>query len=180
MTMIRLAAAIAATVVAMPAMAQDFTGGRVELQVGYDRVGVDLGPVDVSTDGVMGGVALGFDYDTGSVVVGGEANVGFSSAKIDVFGDELRAGRDFELSARVGFKPSPSGLLYAKAGWTNAAITYDDGVTKFTESDDGYRLGAGYEQRFGVNTYAKIEYRFSDYGYDVTRNQVVAGFGFRF
>lgn len=181
MNKIKLVAAMAATVFAAPAFAQDMTGGRVEAQIGYDNVRQDLGSFgDLSTDGVLGGVALGYDYDLGSVVLGGEANVTFSTAKIEALGEELRAGRDFELSARLGFKTSPRGLLYAKAGWTNASLTYDDGVTEFSDSDDGFRLGAGYEQGFGTNTYAKGEYRYSDYGDGATRHQIVFGLGVRF
>lgn len=175
-----IVAALATAFTAAPAFAQDFTGGRIEAQIGYDRVNLDAGPFDVSTDGVMGGIAAGFDYDLGSVVVGAEAGVAFSSAKLDLLGDELRAGRDLEVSARLGFKVSPTGMIYAKAGWTNAAITYDDGTSKFTETDDGFRIGGGYEQTFGGSTYGKLEYRYSDYGDGVTRSQIVAGVGIRF
>src|SRR3546814_18059784 len=61
---------------------------------------------------------------------------------------------------------------------------------------DGYRLGAGVEQKVGSNAYAKVEYRYSNYGdarlefanggntdnfsVDTDRHQVVAGVGWRF
>ena len=68
--------------------------------------------------------------------------------------------------------------------------------TKSNIDTDGYRLGAGVEQAIGTNTYAKLEYRYSNYGegevdyvngpdsgrfnLDTDRHQVVVGFGLRF
>jgi outer membrane immunogenic protein len=63
---------------------------------------------------------------------------------------------------------------------------------------DGYRLGAGVEQRFGTNTFARLEYRYSNYSegeidfevddlddtdrfdIDTDRHQVVVMAGLRF
>ena len=60
---------------------------------------------------------------------------------------------------------------------------------------DGYRVGAGVEQSIGTNTYAKLEYRYSNYSsadfrfdgnttdsfdVDTDRHQVLVGVGMRF
>ena len=61
---------------------------------------------------------------------------------------------------------------------------------------DGYRVGAGVEHALSPNTYAKIEYRYSNYGrasvlygsdvtsgkfdVDTDRHQAVVSYGFRF
>ncbi len=61
---------------------------------------------------------------------------------------------------------------------------------------DGWRLGAGIEQAIGTNSYAKLEYRYSnylnanfeysngaiteDFDIDTDRHQIAVGVGFRF
>ena len=45
---------------------------------------------------------------------------------------------------------------------------------------DGYRLGLGLEQALGANSFAKADYRYSNYEQDVTKNELLAGFGIRF
>ena len=62
---------------------------------------------------------------------------------------------------------------------------------------DGYRLGAGIEYALDTNTFAKVEYRYSNYSdaeldfegdiadvdvgeIDTDRHQVMVGFGYRF
>ena len=96
----------------------------------------------------------------------------------------------------VGFKASPSTLIYAKGGYTNLAVEakYEgpDDSREFDNNADGFRLGAGVEHAFGPNAYGKVEYRYSNYNniehnavdlarsIDLDRHQVVAGVGFRF
>ncbi|SEH13040.1 outer membrane immunogenic protein [Sphingopyxis sp. YR583] len=192
------AAALAVASLSSPALAQDtgFAGGRVELLTGYDIVEGD--------EGLVYGVAAGYDVAVGQGVIGIEAEINDSTVRevySDAFvaGDELRigAGRDIYIGGRLGFAVSPRTLLYAKAGYTNAAIDvrYDDGTTveKARPKGDGYRVGAGLEQKlglFGTGGYGRLEYRYSNYGnveYDGTsvganidRHQILVGLGVRF
>ena len=206
-----------ATTAAMPAFAQDgsdFTGPRVEALIGYDSLrsgeseddGVDSSENDgdETIDGAVYGVAAGYDFDLGGVVAGVEGEFTESSGEqegdesVDGFASSIETGRDLYVGGRVGFPVTPSTLLYAKGGYTNTAIeaAYSDDVDSF-ELDtnvDGYRLGAGVEQKFGTNLYGKVEYRYSNYdnleigdgdeafstGIDLDRHQVVAGVGMRF
>ncbi|HEX8642064.1 MAG TPA: porin family protein [Allosphingosinicella sp.] len=190
-----LAALLAGSVVT-PAAAQEatgnFSGVRVEGIVGYDRPSVE----GDGSSGVVYGAGVGYDFQSrGSAVFGVEGEVTDSTsddciADFDVTGDELcaRAGRDFYVGARAGAAVSPNVLLYAKAGYTNARVgfDYEDGTTgtalDFDEGRnlDGLRAGAGVEFAIGPNSYAKTEYRYSNYEDGVSRHQVVAGFGFRF
>ena len=79
-------------------------------------------------------------------------------------------------------------LVYGKAGYSNARVglDYEDGTSSdaldFDEGEnlDGIRVGAGLEFALGPNSYAKTEYRYSNYEQGFDRHQVVAGFGFRF
>ncbi|GGE87210.1 outer membrane protein [Sphingomonas prati] len=176
--------------VAAPAMAQTaapFTGARVEGIVGYDNV--KNGDND---DAVMYGVAAGYDMQMNGLVVGIEGEAadsdvrqcdGLQSAVSPRFC--AKAGRDLYAGARVGTVVGGRTLLYAKAGYTNAQfkLTSDNGTSETTLGKtnlDGIRAGVGAEYAVGPNSYVKAEYRYSNYEDGFTRNQAVAGFGFRF
>jgi outer membrane immunogenic protein len=110
----------------------------------------------------------------------------------------LRTDRDLYIGARVGVAVRPSTLLYVKGGYTNARFKtiYNDGAgntLNFGNTTDGYRIGAGIEQKFnlfGPSGFVKAEYRYSNYrnlnvgstnvDIDLDRHQVVAGVGVRF
>jgi outer membrane immunogenic protein len=199
-----LPAVCAAGVVATPAHAQDadnFGGFKLGVVAGYDKVSLEYEDVSASDDGVLYGVTAGYDVDLGNAVIGLELEASDSSTKqryTDLLfsGDsaKLAAGRDLYVGARIGIPVSPNLLIYAKGGYVNGRVklTYDGGADLFfTDSDtlDGWRLGGGVE--FSNSThFARIEYRYSDYGsykiadidtgIDVTRQQVAVTGGFRF
>ena len=203
---------------AAPAMAQDsgFSGPWVAGVAGYDinkagssqDDGVNA-PQDANAEGMVYGGAVGYDLDMGTMVIGAEAELTDSNAD-STYGDPyttfglgtVDAGRDLYVGARAGFKATPTTLVYAKAGYTNARFNYQgsDGSTIYATNidTDGYRLGAGVEQKFGGNAFAKLEYRYSNYqegevdfeaanvadsdrfDIDTDRHQVMASVGIRF
>ena len=171
-----LAAALAAGLAA-PAMAQDdaaFTGFRVEALVGYDNANV---PTIKNPDGVVYGVGAGYDFALGGTVLGVEAEASDSTAKVNLGGGfHVKAGRDLYVGGRAGVVVG-SGLLYAKAGYTNARITLT-GVG--SANGDGVRGGVGYEFALSGKMYGKVEYRYSNYEAGLSRNQGIVGFGVRF
>lgn len=218
--------ALLAGTIATPAFAQDasnFVGPRVEGIVGYDQLksgdrggdGVDTGTDqgDETIDGVAYGVGVGYDFDLGGVVAGVEAEYVESSGKqdsnetldgVNVAG-RIATGRDIYVGGRVGFPVAPSTLLYVKGGYTNTSIeaAYETSTDRYEldSNVDGWRLGAGVEQKFGQNLYGKLEYRYSNYtnldfsddfnlddftsedfgtDIDLDRHQVVASVGMRF
>lgn len=207
--------------ISAPAMAQDatdgtFTGPRVEALVGYDvsKAGSSIDDDvnddnDQSIDGVTYGAALGYDFNVGSVVLGVEGEYTDSSADVEIangdpenFGlGDVNAGRDLYVGVRAGVLASPDLLLYAKGGYTNARYNLNgsfDGEEYRAKIDtDGFRVGAGAEYALNENTFAKIEYRYSNYSdaeldfenarddvdigeIDTDRHQVMLGFGYRF
>jgi outer membrane immunogenic protein len=189
-----LIAAIAAGTLATPAFAQDQSnlgGFRVEAIGGYDRPSVE----DENASGIVYGVGVGYDFQSGNALFGIEAEATDSTADerrtgFLATGDELRvrAGRDFYVGGRVGAIVGGGTLLYAKAGYTNARVRvdYEDGtagtLADFTDRTnlDGVRAGAGVQFAIGSNAYLKTEYRYSNYQDGVDRHQVVGGLGFRF
>ena len=161
-------------------------------------------------EGAMGVVYAGYDVDLGTMVIGGEAEFTESTADTDSLdGDpenfglgSVEAGRDIYVGARAGFKATPSTLVYAKGGYTNARYGFlgTDGTVEDEQhiDVDGWRVGAGVEQKLGSNAFAKLEYRYSNYSdgevdfepegipdtepfdVDIDRHQVVASVGWRF
>lgn len=206
--------------VAVPAMAQSeespFTGPRVEAVVGYDiskagsRVDDDINADnDESIDGFLYGVGVGYDHNFNGAVIGVEAELTDSTAKtkfdegdFEGFGiGNVRANRDIYVGARIGGQVTPTTLLYAKGGYTNAKfdVRSFDGTQDLRQDidTDGYRLGAGVEQAINDRTFVKLEYRYSNYSkaeidfegelpdserfdVDFDRHQVVLGAGIRF
>lgn len=214
-----LLAAGSAVALSVPAMAQDdssFSGPWIAGVAGYDinqagssqddGVNVDL---DQNAEGLAYGAGVGYDVDMGGVVLGAEAELTDSTADSDYsdpytnFGlGAVDAGRDIYVGARAGFKATPSTLVYAKGGYTNARFNFigTDGTTNYDRNidTDGWRVGAGVEQKLGSNAFAKVEYRYSNYSkgeidfeaegvpdsdrfeIDTDRHQVMAGVGWRF
>lgn len=186
--------ALLAGTMATPALAQDngnFSGLRVEGLVGYERTDVE----DEGTDGIAYGAGVGYDIQRGGTVFGVEAEAADSTVDqcvngVDIATDELCAqlGRDLYVGARAGAAINPNVLIYAKAGYTNnrVALDYEDGTAGTTldfergENLDGVRVGGGLEFALGPNSFAKTEYRYSNYEQGFNKHQVVAGFGFRF
>jgi outer membrane immunogenic protein len=188
----------ALTLLATPALAQDsavFGGPYAGAIAGYDHVILSDGTDSASKDGLAYGAVIGYDAALGRGVIGVEGEISGSTAKErarDVFatGDtvNLHAARDLYAGIRGGFLVTPDTLVYVKGGYVNgrANVSYTLGGTTTTDgsSVDGWRVGAGIEQAFGLFK-ARLEYRYSDYGQfsyastnlgiDAKRHQVVAG-----
>jgi outer membrane immunogenic protein len=187
-------AALAATTIATPAFAQDVadTGGfRIEAIGGYESQDVE----GDSTEGVVYGLGVGYDISTGGGLFGIEGEFSDSNsdecvANVDVTGDELCGafGRDLYVGARFGANVGGNTVLYGKAGYTNARVKliYDDGTVAglddFDEGAnlDGIRVGGGLQFGLGTGSYAKVEYRYSNYESGFEKHQGVVGVGFRF
>ena len=209
---------LAAASAAAPALAQQdvnpvFTGPRVEGTIGYDHVGAgssvsnNNGRDDQKIDGLLYGGGAGFDFAAGGALLGVEGELTDSTAKSKRYGygsdfgfGRVDAGRDWYVGARAGILATPSTLVYVKGGYTNLKLNVLAGNTNATTDTsfklDGWRLGAVAEHAIGRNTYAKIEYRYSNYergdinygngatsgrfDVDTDRHQVVASYGIRF
>ena len=205
---------------ATPAMAQDggnFEGFKVEGLAGYDisRAGSSIdddtnADNDQSIDGFNYGVGVGYDFNANGVIIGIEGELTDSTAETEFddgdfegFGlGSVETGRDLYVGARVGVVAQPDLLLYAKGGYTNARYninsSFDGNDYRARIDTDGWRVGAGAEYALSGNTYAKLEYRYSNYSdaeldfenenqpdvdlgeIDTDRHQLMAGFGFRF
>jgi outer membrane immunogenic protein len=176
---VTIAAAIAACVLASPAMAQekgDFSGVKATAIAGYDNIDVGITGVD-NVEGFLYGGTLGYDIQSGNVVYGAELEATESTGKISTTGGRIEAGRDLYAGGRLGYVLGGSTLLYAKAGYTNARVSYP-GIGG--ENGDGIRVGAGIEYKLSENMFARGEYRYSNYEQGVSRNQGLVSLGLKF
>lgn len=176
------------------APAKAFAGPRVEATIGLDQSGDDafLGK---ELTGMRAGGAAGFDVAVGKrVTLGVEAGIGWMVAgntKVGPFppGDpdsyKISAGRDIDVSGRLGYALSPKTLIYGKVGWVDQVYRVESSTgLAYDKPSNGLRLGAGLEQKLTSNVYAKAEYRYTSYS-DVgnlknDRHQLLTGIGVRF
>jgi outer membrane immunogenic protein len=207
-----VALALGTSTPAFAQVAYQVNGPRIEGRIGWDNTALDLHASDgtesfnqsESKSGITYGGELGYDVSWSSATLGVYAGVEDSSTKecLAIYGDDegcLKAGRNITVGARVGYPVGPASLAYIKGGYSNgrASVTYEDFADasyNVSEHDnlDGFHVGAGVELGVTSNTYAKLEYVYTDYnGYEISdgtnmlsldahRHQVVAGFGFRF
>lgn len=199
-TPIAILATVSAIAFGAPAHAQDsdssFTGPRVEVTTAYDSMHYDDGIAATpnTLDGVRIGGAIGYDVALGEVfTVGVEAGGGYNvsgnvTGAAGTTSYRVTGGYDLEASVRVGARVAPATLLYVKGGYANSEFRLrttvggvgGNTVSTIADDEDGWRVGAGIEQAFGDHFYAKVEYRYTDYGSDVSRHQGLIGLGYRF
>ena len=150
-------AALATAALSTPAMASEFAGPRLEVTAGADEVRNGVDPTDIAY-----GAALGYDLQFGKVVVGAEATAA------NVFD---RA--DLGAAARLGYTLNKNVLAYGRVGYTklerSAAVKVD-----------GLTVGGGIEVKLIGSTFAKAEYRYTDFDGNLGRHGGLVGFGLRF
>ena len=154
-------AAVAATLSATPALANDFSGPRIEVTAGADDVenGVD------ATD-VVYGAALGYDLQFGKVVAG-----------VDATAANVFDKADLGVGARLGYVLNENVLAFTRVGYTNL----DRGTLRGRSFElEGLTLGGGLEVNVAGPVFGKVEYRYTDFDGNVGRHGGLIGVGYRF
>lgn len=212
-------AALAATAISTPAFANQFEGPRIEARLGFDKINRDktdfhgvegewednYSIYDQSANGVTVGAGVGYDFGlTNRVTLGAEANIAFSNIKSEALSSwedaSYNVDREFEASARLGYKLSDHSLLYVKGGFANTSRRYQtvgERPNTYETERSGWTVGGGFETAVTKNVYAKVEYRYTDYGSNdpysyvdgdyyeewsdkLTRHNAVVAVGYRF
>jgi outer membrane immunogenic protein len=150
-------AALATAALSTPAMASEFAGPRLEVTAGADEVRNGVDATDIAY-----GAALGYDLQFGKVVVGAEATAA------NVFD---RA--DLGAAARLGYTLNKNVLAYGRVGYTKLERSA-------TAKVDGLTVGGGLEVKLIGSTFAKAEYRYTDFDGNLGRHGGLVGFGLRF
>ncbi len=172
---------VAESVVAVP-VAFSWTGFYAGAHVGYGwgRSNWGFSPagtfVAPSTNGVFGGLQLGYNYQINNVVLGIEGD----ASAADMSGWNFCPNPAFTCASRTNFLGSIRGrlgyawdrtLIYATGGvafgnfrhrtFDAATVTQ---VGSFSNSRVGYALGAGLEYAWTPNVTTKLEYMYYDFG----------------
>jgi outer membrane immunogenic protein len=187
-TFIASATALVCAFAATQATAADFTGPRLEAHAGYDNASFG----GFSQGGFAYGIGAGYDFAaTPNLIIGIEVNADLASTNIGgtlgTITAKLDTKRDLSALVRFGGKVSENALLYVKVGYANGRLSgsYIDTAnpaSNITAADngDGIRGGVGFEYAITPKAYAKVEYQYTNYEADFSRNQGLVGIGFRF
>jgi outer membrane immunogenic protein len=178
-----------------------WNGFYIGAQIGYgwgrDRsrefvtatgVGTGINP-GFGTDGFLGGVHAGYNYQMGGMVLGLEgdfegSDVSGGARVLAPFTSSAFDSRwQGSLRGRVGAAFGPS-LLYVTGGAAFADLRYAyqvgaGPVETFNRTKTGWTLGAGAEYAISPNWSTRLEYRYTDFG-SVTNASVVAAPGFSY
>lgn len=188
MKKISIALAAVAAAASTPAFAEAPSGSRLEVLVGWDKVSLDLNDYGLGSydkDGVAYAVGVGYDIPTaGSVAFGVDAEISGASTKF-VYDDgvdyvKVSTGRDLYVGGRITAAVNPKLNLYGKVGYTNARIKGEANGFTDAANGDGVRFGLGAQLQLSAPIYSVLEYRYSNYEANISRNQVLVGIGARF
>lgn len=171
-----LGLAALASLIAVPALAQDagnkFNGPFIGAQLGvqWDKQSLKLNGVGQGSStgsGLSYGGQLGYDFKLGgSAVAGVEVGLTGRTGRVDFPAFDLKQGRTFTTTARLGFMPDGDSLLYARGGYANARFTAINATSRVSEDRNGWTIGAGYERYLASNVSARLEYNYGDFGKD--------------
>jgi outer membrane immunogenic protein len=166
--------------------------GKVDNNVNLlDTFGGLTGTDSLTTSGKLGGwlggIQAGYNWQTGSMVLGVEADIDFGNIKADSFVAPVMSGGPVAGSyyqaheqikwfgtarGRIGFTPTNQWLVYATGGLAFGRVDYS-ALTSFpliqyagseSATKSGWTLGAGTEVAVGNNWSAKVEYLYYDLG----------------
>lgn len=141
------------------AYAYSWMGPYVGANVGYSWGAITNNSAEPS--GAELGAQLGYNWQTGSLVIGGETDLQFSDA------DDVLAPWKFSnpwfgtARGRLGFAANNI-LVYGTAGLAYGGINVESGGLSESKTHFGWALGAGMEVGLTQNWSAKAEYIYFD------------------
>ncbi|PWW04237.1 outer membrane immunogenic protein [Hoeflea marina] len=124
----------------------------------------------LGAEGVFGTIGAGYDHEFGNGMVAGiEARGRLSGVSTSLTFPGFDASVDeeygFDVVGRLGYKLTPSALIYGLAGYSFAHFNVD--ATSFGSVYDwdanGYVVGAGMEIALSDHLFAGLEYRYAGY-----------------
>jgi outer membrane immunogenic protein len=143
-----------------PLSGYSWTGPYLGGNLGYEWGSTSNNPTRPS--GFAGGVEGGYNWQTGQLVFGGEADLQLSNAN-DMFAPWKFSNPWFgTVRARAGYAIS-NVLIYGTAGFAVGELSAETvGLASENHANVGWTAGAGIEAGFAANWSAKIEYLFVD------------------
>ncbi len=144
--------------------------------------------------GAFGTVGFGYDYQFNDRFVAGvlaDADFGDIHGTIQdqqpFFGGRIALRQAYAVGARLGYLPTSSVMAFVSGGYASATFsgaamnsTFNNATTGsvtdgFTR--DGWFVGGGAETSILPNVFAKMEYRYADYGSTTLADHPVSGLG---
>lgn len=173
-----------------------YFGGTLGYGFGATDVRGGSGAFDLDTNGGVGTLFAGYNWQAGRAVLGLEADIG--TGYLD---DSIGAGLGLvssdlnvmgSLRARAGYLLSPAFMVYGTAGLAVADFDFRANGITASETLVGYQVGAGTELAITSNWSMRMEYVYTDFGpesishggltnsYEPDFHTVRAGFAFKF
>lgn len=142
-----------------------WAGGYVGLQAGYGFSGRTKAPgVGVNTDGFVGGAFGGWNGQSGMIVYGVEADVGYDGHEGGNSVIATHNGVDGSLRARIGVAATDNVLIYGTAGGAAKSMKVLDATASDRQTMLGWTAGVGADVKVTDQTFVRGEYRYTDYG----------------
>ncbi|MBO3759721.1 porin family protein [Ciceribacter sp. L1K23] len=140
---------------------QGWTGAYIGGGVTYDWGRMGGGDRDI--DGIGGTVYGGYNWQSGPIVYGAEADVSYNGADGDAgAGLTGENGVNGSIRGRIGYDMNPF-LIYGTGGLAVGNHELSDGTNSDDKTALGYTVGAGVEALVTDNITARVEYRYTDY-----------------
>ncbi len=144
-----------------------YFGGTLGYASGTTGVDGASGNFNFDTDGGMGTLFAGYNWQTGGTVLGLEGDIGTGNLSGSGRALATALGSDVNvfgsLRGRFGVLLSPALLAYATAGvaWADMDLTMS-GIGTSSETFWGYQLGGGAEYMMASNWSLRLEYVYTD------------------
>jgi outer membrane immunogenic protein len=132
-----------------------------------------------SSEGALGGIEAGYNYQTGNIVLGVEGDYSWSDIKgnnnfgsTDAFGNASSDATNLRWSGTLrgrGGIAVDRLLLFFTGGWAYGDLRHTNtdtvtGVDQFDNNRSGLTAGGGLAYAITNNVIGKIEYRYYDFG----------------
>ena len=142
-----------------------WSGPYAGISLGYGFSGTttpDTG--DIDTDGFVGGVFGGYNFQNNMFVYGLEGDVGYGNIKGDNDFTETKSGFEGSLRARMGVAVTDDVLLFATGGGAAQQLKVSDFAGDDTQGMFGWTAGGGVDVKLTEQVFGRIEYRYTDFG----------------
>lgn len=169
-----------------------WTGIYAGVTLGYGFGDTDLPGNSIDTDGVLGNVFGGAQYQFDSFVVGAEGDIGYNWMEGANAGASADSGFEGTLRARLGYAPTDRLLVYGTGGLAMGKIGVSTPAGSDSNTMVGWTAGAGVDLKMTEMMFGRVEYRYTDYGnedftiggatqgVDVNQNKIMLGVGVQF
>ena len=191
----------ASLALASAAQAQDWSGAYGGMAISHDDFTVNdlsFGPGPFSADGAGFQGFLGYNWQAGTMVYGGEISLGVSNASGDdgAFQRPWEAQTTAEIRGRIGVAAGQT-LPYLALGYASVKAEADHdggGLNLADETISGPSIAVGFDYMVGASSFVRFEYQHVEYDnyqlpfggggdlhdMETSANRIILGYGMRF